>query len=81
VEVWFADNRIWIKLENGNVASDLISRYPILAKATPEQLQKFEIIDGYALHWPELDEDLSVAGFFEANTEQRKNYVEETSSL
>src|SRR5205809_681568 len=30
-----------------------------------EERETFEIINGYALYWPDLGEDLSVAGFFE----------------
>jgi hypothetical protein len=33
-----------------------------LLKATPEQRKRCEIGGGISLHWPELDEDLSIAG-------------------
>jgi hypothetical protein len=34
-----------------------------LAKATPQQRQKFEISpSGYGIHWPDIDEDLSIDG-------------------
>nr|VFK06675.1 MAG: Protein of unknown function (DUF2442) [Candidatus Kentron sp. LPFa] len=34
-----------------------------LSEATPEQRNHFEILgDGQGVHWPELDEDISVAG-------------------
>ena len=34
-----------------------------LASATPEQRQKFVVSpSGYGIHWPDLDEDLSVDG-------------------
>jgi hypothetical protein len=34
-----------------------------LSEATPEQRSRFEIIgDGVGIHWPEIDEDLSVQG-------------------
>jgi len=37
--------------------------FPLLLKATPDQRSKCEIGGGgTSLHWPELDEDLSVAG-------------------
>jgi Protein of unknown function (DUF2442) len=37
--------------------------FPVLRKATSKQLEQFEIGGGgISLHWPELDEDLSVAG-------------------
>ena len=34
-----------------------------LSDATPEQRAKFEIIgDGQGVHWPDIDEDISVEG-------------------
>jgi hypothetical protein len=34
-----------------------------LSEATPEQRQNFEIIgDGVGVHWPDIDEDISVQG-------------------
>lgn len=46
-------------------------RFPVelnikLRKATSDQLSNIEIIcNGTGLHWPELDEDLSVTGILE----------------
>ena len=43
-----------------------ISTYPILAKATKEKLLQYELIaDGTGVHWPLLDEDLSLKGFLQ----------------
>src|SRR3990172_13183274 len=37
--------------------------YPRLWHGTPEERNNFEIIgDGTIIHWPDLDEDLSVSG-------------------
>ncbi len=37
-----------------------------LRRGTPDQIARVELIcDGTGLHWPELDEDLSVAGIIE----------------
>jgi hypothetical protein len=65
--------KVWV--ENGMVclrlADDREIRFPAsknrrLAKAGPEQLAKVELIcDGTGLHWPDLDEDLSVQGILE----------------
>ena len=42
-----------------------------LRGATPEQLNNIEIIcNGTGLHWPELDEDLSVIGILEGRLGQ-----------
>ena len=37
--------------------------FPRLRDATPAQLARWELLGGGAgIHWPEIDEDLSVAG-------------------
>ncbi len=37
--------------------------YPRLWHGTPQERGRFEIIgDGSLIHWPDLDEDLSIAG-------------------
>ena len=41
-------------------------KYPRLQQATPAQRNNWRIIGrGRGVHWPDLDEDLSVAGFLE----------------
>ncbi len=41
-----------------------ISEYSKLQNATAEQLNKYELIGkGTGVHWPDLDEDLSLKGF------------------
>ncbi|MGO8695696.1 MAG: DUF2442 domain-containing protein [Rectinemataceae bacterium] len=45
-----------LRLPLGRVSQRLIN-------ATPHQRQRFEIsASGYGIHWPEIDEDLSVEG-------------------
>jgi hypothetical protein len=68
VKAWISDGSIYVKLDNGEESFLPINRFRLLTKATAEQLQNIEIIEGYALHWPDLEEDLSVAGFFENNS-------------
>jgi len=42
---------------------DLAAESPLLAAATQAQREKVEVSpSGYGLHWPDLDEDLSVDG-------------------
>jgi len=43
-----------------------------LSEATPEQRRKFEIIgDGQGVHWPEIDEDISVEGMLHGSPARR----------
>jgi hypothetical protein len=51
------------ELADGRGIAVPTSWYPRLARGTTEQRETWEIIgDGIGIHWPELDEDLSVRG-------------------
>ncbi len=51
-----------VYLTDGRIICVPIIWFPLLYEATPEQREKYEIGGGgVSLHWPELDEDLSVA--------------------
>jgi hypothetical protein len=65
-EAWYENNRVCILLSDNREV-----RFPVylnkkLRNATTEQLRNIEIIcGGTGLHWPDLDEDLSVLGIME----------------
>lgn len=63
-KVWHTDSAICIRTDDGREAQELFSDYPRLRYATREQLERFET-DGYGIHWPDLDEDLSFECFFD----------------
>ena len=57
------EDMLHVQLVDGRRISVPIAWFPLLLKASPEQRAKYEIGGGgTSLHWPELDEDLSVAG-------------------
>ena len=59
----FDEEMMNVTLTDGRRISAPIIWFPLLVKATPDQRSKYEIGGGgTSLHWPELDEDLSVAG-------------------
>jgi hypothetical protein len=61
--VSFTADEMVVALADGRQLSVPLAWFPRLAGALPEQLRKFELMgDGEGIHWPELDEDLSVAG-------------------
>lgn len=61
--VSFDDEMMHVTLTDGRCISAPIIWFPLLKKATPDQRRKYDIGGGgTSLHWPELDEDLSVAG-------------------
>lgn len=52
------------ELSDGRVISVPLAWYPRLVHATPEERNNWELIGtGQGVHWPDLDEDLSIEGF------------------
>jgi len=63
--VTFDEEMMRVSLTDGRLISVPIIWFPLLLRATSDQRTKYEISGGgTSLHWPELDEDLSVAGLF-----------------
>ena len=57
------DDMLWVTLTDGRIIAAPLVWFPILSSATPEQQSRYEILGGgIALHWPDIDEDLSIAG-------------------
>ena len=57
---------VCIRLEDGREIRFPASKNRRLRNATPAQLANIELIcNGTGLHWPDLDEDLSVIGIIE----------------
>lgn len=62
-QVEFDEVSMRVTFTDGRVLSVPLSWFPLLRDATPEQRQNCEIGGGgVSLHWPEIDEDLSIAG-------------------
>jgi len=60
-----------VTLTDGRVLAVPLVWFPALHEATLEQRRRYEIGGGgVSLHWPELDEDISVAGLM-AGADQR----------
>ena len=61
--VRFDEDMMHLSLTDGRVVSVPVTWFPLLRDAAPGQRDKSEIGGGgTSLHWPELDEDLSIAG-------------------
>lgn len=60
IAVEVGGGRLWVELEDGRVIGTPLEWYMPLANATPEQLANYELLDD-TIHWPDLDEDLSIA--------------------
>ena len=62
-EVSVTDELITFRLMDGRVISVPLAWSWRLSDASPEQRSRFEIIgDGQGVHWPDVDEDISVEG-------------------
>jgi hypothetical protein len=61
--VRFSDDSFTVHLDDGRALSIPLAWYPRLLQGTKQEREKFELIgDGEGIHWPELDEDISVEG-------------------
>jgi len=68
LSVWVENKLIYIQLTDGRILGFPSARFKLLKDATEEQLKKVEIrLNGYALRWEELDEDLTVKGILLGN--------------
>lgn len=66
--VAFVDSQLVVGLADGRVISVPLEWFETLAGATEGQRANWELLgDGEGIHWPELDEDLSVKGLLLGN--------------
>ena len=57
------DDELIVALKDGRTISVPLAWYPRLLHATAEQRARWEFLgDGEGIHWPDIDEDLSIAG-------------------
>ncbi len=63
VRAWTEGRIVFVELHDGRIVGFPANRFRILAGATDDQLAQVRLeLDGYALRWDELDEDLTVPG-------------------
>jgi len=61
--VWITEDTLAAQLVDGRTITVPLAWSWRLSEATPEQRADFEIIgNGSGIHWPEIDEDISVEG-------------------
>ncbi|MDD3828010.1 MAG: DUF2442 domain-containing protein [Anaerolineae bacterium] len=62
-KVTVSDDSLTVDLADGRTIIVPLVWYPRLWYGTPKERERFEIIgEGTLIHWPDLDEDLSVSG-------------------
>ncbi len=62
-DVTVTEDTLMAELSDGRTISVPLAWYPRLVHATQEERNNWELIgEGQGVHWPDLDEDLSVEG-------------------
>ena len=62
-QVTVTDDALIVDLVDGRTVSVPVSWYPRLAHGTPAERSNWRLLSrGEGIHWPDLDEDISVAG-------------------
>lgn len=57
------DDVLTVRLADGRSVSVPLAWYPRLLHATPAQRRQWQVAGaGFGIHWPDIDEDLSVQG-------------------
>lgn len=64
--VEFTDTDLVVTLADGRKIATPIDWYPRLQRATPAERTNYEIMP-MGIHWPDLDEDLSIAGILKGH--------------
>ncbi len=63
LRVWAEGRMVFLELTDGRVVGFPADRFVRLRNASAEQLQEVTLeINGYALRWENLDEDITVPG-------------------
>lgn len=74
--VQITDDEIRARLVDGRTISVPLVWSWRLSEAAPEQRQHFEILgDGQGIHWPDVDEDISIEGMLYGSPARRFNTI------
>jgi len=61
--VWVENRTVYLELSDGRIVGFPADRFKVLAAASDQALQKVHLeLNGFALRWEELDEDITVPG-------------------
>jgi hypothetical protein len=72
-EVTLTDDELIVSLADGRRLAVPLVWFPRLLRATTAQRQNYELLgDGVGIHWPDIDEDLSVAGLLRGSPSASK---------
>ncbi len=65
-EVWFTQNMLYLRLEDGREIGAPLDWFPKLIGASEEERNGWRLVgNGIGIHWEMLDEDVSVKALLE----------------
>lgn len=68
IRAWAEGRRIFVELTDGRIIGFPADRFKLLKNAGDEQLKTVTLrLNGFALRWETLDEDITVKGIVEGN--------------
>ena len=68
IKTWAEKRTIFIELTDGRIIAFPADRFKILSKASEEELKEVTLrLNGFALRWESLDEDITVPGVVAGN--------------
>lgn len=68
IRAWTEGRTVFVELTDGRIVGFPADRFRILKSATDEPLKSVTLrLNGFALRWEELDEDLTVPGVVAGN--------------
>lgn len=68
IRAWAEGRMIYIELTDGRIVGFPADRFKILSRATDDQLKEVSLrLNGFALRWETLDEDITVPGIVTGN--------------
>ncbi len=72
-DVRVSETMLHVTLDDGRELSVPIEWYPLLRDATPSQRQEWRFIGrGEGIHWPQIDEDVSVLGLLKGRSRAKR---------
>ena len=63
-DIQISDDMLIADINDGRRVSIPLTWFPLLSNASEDQRRNFKISPGgYGIHWPDLDEDISIKSF------------------
>jgi hypothetical protein len=73
-DVLVTEDELTVSLVDGRRVSVPLAWFPRLLHASPAQRSNWQLLgDGEGIHWPDVDEDLSVAGILRGTPAPQKS--------